>query len=59
MAHIEPNVIQGLLDEVDKLERMIATCGPSASGKLQRTKIDEVRAAVIERRDLTPLDGRN
>jgi len=52
-------VIQGLLDEVDKLERMIATCGPSASGKLQRTKIDEVRAAVIERRDLMPLDGRN
>ena len=47
MAHIEPNVIQGLLDGVDKLERMITTCGPSASGKFQRTKIDEVRAAVI------------
>jgi hypothetical protein len=47
VAHIKPNVIQELLDEVEKLERTIMVFTPSAQGKFQHTKIDEVRAAVI------------
>jgi hypothetical protein len=44
VARIDPDVIQRLLVEVEKLE---TTCALSARDRLQRAKIDEARASVI------------
>jgi hypothetical protein len=47
VTHIEPNVIQGLLDEVEKLENSITACTPLARDKFQHVRINEVRAAIV------------
>jgi hypothetical protein len=44
VARIEPDVLQKLLVEVEKLE---TTCALSARDRLQRAKIDEAKASVI------------
>lgn len=46
MANINPNIIQSLLDEVDKLETRINAFTESRRSELRQTRINEVRAAI-------------
>ena len=47
MANVEPIVIQQLLAEVESLERALKGVGEMKTNKLKRSKISEVRSAVI------------
>lgn len=46
VANINPNIIQSLLDEVDKLETRINAFTESRRSELRQTRINEVRAAI-------------
>jgi hypothetical protein len=47
VANIKPSVMQNLLDEVEKLEKMTSVITQPRRDQLPNTKINEVRAAVF------------
>ena len=47
MGNVEPRVMQELLDEIENLERELKGMVTTANGKLNTTRIREVRAAVV------------
>ena len=47
MANVDPSVIQTLLDDIERLRKTIIGFTGSRSSRLEDSKLDKVRAAVL------------